>query len=478
MGLRTADEYKLGIRDNRNVYILGKKVIDPTEDPYLKVGVETAALDFHMAHDDKMRDIAVTTDPYTGEDISTYFTIQDHPESVLKRHELVKASSRYADGALPFVKDVGTDILNGLKVVSRLMGNREYEDRLDTYRRYCAHHDLSMAGCVTDVKGDRSKAPHEQSPDYYVRVVDQSKDEIVISGAKAHITAGAYVDELLIIPTRNMGPKDADFVVACAVPANAPGITQICRGSFRYTDPYHFPLAKPRKGHIESLIVFDNVRVPRERIFLLGDWRFAQAAAYAFAAYHRYTAVTYKIPIVEIYGGLAVLAAEANGISKVSHVREKLVNIIKYIETLKALAKAASLEVEDLFNTGLFAPSRLITNMAKLHFASNYHEFIRDIQDIAGGLLVTQPTYQDWENKDLRPYLEKYLGGAEPYDAESRLRVMSALHQCLASDQHGWSEVCTIHAEGSPASQKMMILAEAPLERYKKIAKDILGLSN
>ncbi len=478
MALKTAEEYKKGLRDGRRVFIMGEQVPDVTEDPYIKVGVETGAHDYLMGHDPKMRDMAVMKDPETGEEISSYFEIPDYPEAVKKRHELIKAACYYADGAIPFVKDVGTDIMNGLKVSARLMGNLEYEGRIDDYRKYCARNDLSIAGAVTDVKGDRSKSPSQQSsPDYFLRVVDETDSEIVVSGAKAHITASAYVDEILVIPTQNMSEADKDYAVAFATPINTPGITQICRPSFRYEDKNHFPTGKPRRGHVEALVIFDNVRVPKERVFLLREWKFAQHVAYAFAAYHRYTAVTYKMPILEYMTGLGILASEANGIQNKSHVRDKIINMVKYTETTKSLALAAGASPEDFGGTGLYIPNRLTANLAKLHFASNFHEFIRDIQDIAGGIVVTQPTYKDWENPELKPYLEKYLGGAGNYTAEERLKLMSTLHHIVASDFAGWHEVCTIHAEGSFAAQKMMILMEAPLEMYKKSAKDIVGLN-
>jgi 4-hydroxybutyryl-CoA dehydratase/vinylacetyl-CoA-Delta-isomerase len=477
MALRTAEQYRAGLKDDRKVFILGKQVPDVTEDPHIKVGVETAAFDFLMGHDPAMRDLAVMKDPATGEEVSTYFEVPDNPECVTRRHELVKAACYYADSALPFVKDVGTDIINGLTAVARIVGNKTYEKRIDDYRWYCARNDLSMSGAVTDVKGDRSKSPSEQgSPDYYLRIVDETEDEIVVSGAKAHITASAYTDEILVIPTRNLTEEEADYAVAFAVPANAPGISQICRPNFRYEDKYHFPTPRPRRGHLEALVIFDNVHVPKERVFLLRDWPFAQYVAYAFAAFHRFTAVTYKIPILEMMTGLGILAAEANGVAKAAHVREKFVNMIRYTETTKALAKAAHMDPENFRGSGLYIANCLTSNMAKLHFASNFHEFVRDIQDICGGILVTQPTYQDWEHMELKPYLERYMGGAGDYSAEQRLKLMSTLHHIAASDFAGWHEVCTIHAEGSFAAQKMMLSIEAPMEMYRERAKAIVGL--
>ena len=476
MALRTAEEYKQGLRDGRRVYLGGNEVPDVTEDPYIKVGVETAAFDFLMGHDPAFQEMAVTKDPETGEPVSRYFDVPDDPSAVTRRFELVSAACHYADGALPFVKDVGTDILNGLTAVARATGNQTYVGRLADYRQYCARKDLSLAGVVTDVKGDRSKPPAEQeSPDYYLRVVDETDDEIVVSGAKAHITASAYVDELLVIPTRNLSAAEADNAVAFAIPVKAPGITQICRPGFRYQDDLSFPTPRPKRGHVEALVVFDEVRVPKERVFLLREWQLAQAVAYTFSAFHRFTAVTYKIPILEIMTGMAMLAAEANGIERASNVRDRIIELIRYTETTRGLARAAQSEAEELAGSGLYVARPLLSNMAKMHFAAGFHEFIRNIQDIAGGLLVTQPTYRDWNHPELRPYLERYLGGAEPYDAERRLELFSLLRHLVASDFSGWHEVCTIHAEGSLATQKMMLLAEAPIDTYKDRARNAVG---
>ncbi len=476
MALRTAEQYREGLRDDRRVFILGERVADVTTDPFIRVGVETAAFDFLMGHDPELEELAVTQAPGSGEKVSSYFAVPISPEAVGKRYELVHSACQYADGALPFVKDVGTDALNGLLAVARGMGHETYVGRLEEYRRHCAAKDLSMCGAVTDVKGDRSKGPAGQrTPDYYLRVVGETDDAIVVSGAKAHITASAYTDEIIVLPTRNLGPDEADCAVAFAVPANARGLTHICRPSFRYEDRNHFPTPKPKRGHVEALLVFDHVRVPKERVFLLREWQAAQFAAYSFSAFHRFTAVTYKIPILERMAGLGMLVAEANGIAKASHVREHFVRMIQYTETTRGLAMSAIAEPENIGGTGLFVANTLRSNLAKLYFAEHFHEFVRSIQDLAGGLLVTQPTYRDWQNDELRTHLERYLGGAGEYTAEKRLSLLSMLHHLVASDFAGWHEVCTIHAEGSAAAQKMMLLSEAPTATYKRAARKVVG---
>ncbi|MBW2600103.1 MAG: 4-hydroxybutyryl-CoA dehydratase, partial [Deltaproteobacteria bacterium] len=187
MTLRTADEYKEGLKDGRTAYMLGKKIPDVTEDPYLKVGVETGAQDFVMADEPEYRDLSVIQDPETGEDISRFFELPDYKEQIRKRFELVLAGGRYDSGEfIPYIKDVGTDALNALYVVSNMMGDKKYIERIRNYRNMCARKDLSMALAMTDVNGDRSKGPLGQAhKDYYVHVVEENKDEIVVKGAKA-----------------------------------------------------------------------------------------------------------------------------------------------------------------------------------------------------------------------------------------------------------------------------------------------------
>ncbi len=475
MPLRTAEEYRAGLRDKRVVYKQGRRVDDVTVDPHIEVGVETAALDFDFAEENP--DLATAPHPKTGDVMSAYFKLPDSPEAVGARYKLVLGASRFADAALPFVKDVGTDILNGLAAVTRIVGDPEYIRRLDDYRWDCASRDVAMAGCVTDPKGDRSKSPSEQpNPDAYLRVVDETADHIVVRGAKAHITAGPYVDELLVVPTRNLTAAEADYAVAFSIPVATDGITQIVRPSFPADDPDLFPQARARRGHLESLVIFDDVVVPKERVFLQGEFQAAQYVAYSFSAFHRFTAVTYKIPILEYMAGLGLLAAEANGIAKASHVKEHVVQMIRYVETTKALARSAIIEPDNFGGSGLFVADRLASNMAKLHFASGFHEFVRRLQDIAGGILVTQPTHADWQNDELRPYLQQYLGGAPGWDAETRMKLLSCMQHVIASDFSGWHEVCTIHAEGSMAACKKMLLSEAPTKAYKAHARDLVGL--
>ncbi len=476
MAIRTPEEYRQSLRDGRRVYIFGEKVDDVTTHPVLKIGTETAAGDYVLTEskDPAIRDLFVAQHPETGEPISRYFTIPKTPDDIDKRLQMVGQSIRLT-GGLPFGKDIGTDCLNAIMATAERMGKPEYKERARDYLEHLRKNDLMLCGAVTDVKGDRSKVPSQQAhPDYYLHVVDQNKDGIIVKGAKIHITGAPAANEILVVPTRQMREKEAEYSVAFAVPANAEGVTFICRPGRGERSPAEFPQGRPVRGLVEAMIVFDNVFVPWERVFMCGEWQYSMLLAYTFATYHRFTAVAYKIPAVEALAGCAVAMAEANGVERAGHIRAKVVEVAAYVETLKALAHAAV--KSPVYYGEICVPSPLITNMAKLHFARNYHEIMKLVQDISGGIIATSPTYLDWQNPDIHDYLEHYLGASPKYTTEERLRLIQFTHNLVASTESAYMEIVTVHGEGSMEAQRMMIYAESPLKEYRDLALRAAGI--
>lgn len=476
MAIRTADEYRQSLRDGRSVYMFGEKVEDVTTHPILKIGTDTAAGDFELTEskDPAVRDLFVAEHPETGEPISRYFATPKTPQDIDLRMQMIQKSIRLT-GGLPFGKDIGTDCLNAIMATAEQMGKLEYKERAHAYLERLRQNDLMLCGAVTDVKGDRSKVPSAQiHPDYYVRIVDRNKDGIIVNGAKIHITGAPAANEIMVVPTRQMRENEAEYAVSFAVPVATKGVHLICRPGRGERSPAEFPSTRPTRGLVEAMIVFDNVFVPWERVFLSGEWQYSMLLAYTFATYHRFTAVSYKIPIVELMAGAALAMAEVNGLDKVGHIRGKLSEVVAYVETLKALGTAAI--KSPVFYGEICVPNPLITNMAKLHFAKNYHEIIKTIQDIAGGIITTMPTYLDWQNPDIHDYLDHYLGASARYTTEERMRLLQLTHNLVASADSAHMEVTTVHAEGSMEAQRMMILIESPLKQYRDMALELAGV--
>jgi 4-hydroxybutyryl-CoA dehydratase/vinylacetyl-CoA-Delta-isomerase len=475
MGLKTPTEYKESLRDGREVYIDGERVDDVTTHPKLKVAMETAAFDYEMAEMPEYRDLAVVKDEKTGEEYSRYFHRPKDGGDLLKRHELMLTASRLNYTTTPFAREM-IDAFNGCWVTAHAMGNKDYIERTENYLQYLRKNDLSLGGAITDAKGDRmlrAADPKQSHPDYYLRVVDKNKDGIVVRGAKAHITATPYLNEMIVMPCRNMTEADADYAVAFATPVNARGIKQICHPFDYHRGGGDFPLDIPIRSHTDALIIFDDVFVPWERVFLCGEWQYAATAVYNFAYLHRHTATTYHIAWVELLVGLAALMADYNGVTRAANIRDQLTELIYYVNTMKSLARASCLDC--VVHSGLAIPNPVTANVAKYFYANNYHSIVKIVEDISGGLLTTAPSYADWQNPETRKYIERYLGGRDGASAEARLRVLQALRHYPALGVE--IDVNNIHAEGSLMAERLTIYGEGrkDLEIYKQLANHLAG---
>lgn len=204
---------------------------------------------------------------------------------------------------------------------------------------------------------------------------------------------------------------------------------------------------------------------------MCGEWQYAGALANTFVQFHRFTAAAYKLPMCELFIGASALIAEYNGVARASHVRDKLIELVAWAETTRGLLVAASME-HGVVSPGVAVPNTTLTNIAKHHFARNYHMMVQNVQDIAGGLLATAPYRLDWENEVTRPYLDHYLGGVEGVSGEKRMRAMNLIRDIAASGFGGYQEILSIHAEGSLAAQRITILREYDIESCVALAKE------
>lgn len=275
MGLRTPEQYKASLKDGREVYYRGELVTDVTTHPIIGTAVEHACIDYRMAEDPRYRDLAICIDPQTKEPYSRYFHLPRNADDLLKRSQLIAASTREGATLVVLIKEIGTDALFALHIVAEEMAKRgkpEYKERVEKYYKMCRDRDYGVAVAQSDVKGDRSMGPQGQEhPDYYLRVVEERKDGIVVRGAKVHTSVLTNTDEVIVLPTRAMKPEDKAYSVAFAVPAATKGLKLLASsyGGFK-KDPFEFPISASHKM-METLTVFDDVFVPWERVFMNGE---------------------------------------------------------------------------------------------------------------------------------------------------------------------------------------------------------------
>jgi aromatic ring hydroxylase len=468
--LRTADEYRRSLLDGRVLHYRGRRVRDVTAEPDLRVAVDHAALDFEVGHDPAYHDLAVAKDADSGEDYSAYYRIPGSAEDLLARSKLIETITGLGGTLVTLVKEIGSDALFAMQRVL----DGEALDRARAYYDHCRDGDLAVAVAQTDVKGDRGLAPSEQpDPDLYLRVVDTSREGIVVRGAKCHTSVSANANEIIVLPTRAMGADDRDYAVAFAVPADAPGLSMYVSGySAGDHDEFEFPVSSRHKM-VETLTVFDDVFVPWDRVFCCREPELAGPLALTFVEYHRFTAVSYKLPLLDALAGSAALVAEMNGVAGAGHIRDKLTQLVIYAETVRGLTELAARRAHEGAH-GIWYPDPLTTNLAKYTFATRYHDALELVQDCAGGLVVTGPGAEDWANPEIRAVLQKYYRAAAP--ADERLRVMNLIADLTARDFGGYHAVLAVHAEGSIEAEKMQILRSYDPRAALAYARRLAGL--
>jgi 4-hydroxybutyryl-CoA dehydratase / vinylacetyl-CoA-Delta-isomerase len=481
--LRTPEQYRASLRDGRAVYFKGRLVPDVTLHPTISVAVNHACIDYSMAEDPAYRDLATVAGDGTTGAYSRYYHLPASPEDLLRRSELIETATALGNTLVVLIKEIGTDALFALHVVASKMDSSlgtSYLPRVRAFYEHCRDEDLALAVAQTDPKGDRAKGPSEQSrPEAYLRIVEQHPDGIVVRGAKVHTSVSTNANELIVLPTRAMTAADADYAVAFAVPVNTPGLKLLASAFGAHDEPrseFDFPITARHKM-METLTVFDDVFVPTERVFLCREWQYAGPLALSFVEFHRFTAISYKLPLVDALVGAGQILADYNGIGRAAHVRDKLIRLISYAETLRALTHHAATKARTA-NLGIAVPDALTVNMAKYHFAENYHAAVRLLQDIAGGLPVTGPSIEDVESEETGRYVERYLGGREGVTTQQRLRAMNFVKDLAASDYGGYQEVLAVHAEGSLEAEKLMIARSYNSERTVKLVERMAGLDS
>ena len=355
-----------------------------------------------------------------------------------------------------------------------------YHENFKKFAAYCQTKDLTVDGAMTDPKGDRSKAPHEQAdPDLFLRVVERREDGIVVRGAKAHQTGIINSHEVIVMPTIAMGEADKDYAVSFAVPVDAEGIYMIIgRQSCdtRKLEGADMDTGNPEFGGVEALVVFDDVFVPNDRIFLNGEYEFAGMLVERFAGYHRQSYGGCKVGVGDVLIGASAVAAEYNGCQKASHIKDKLIEMIHLNETLFSCGIACSAEGAPTAS-GNYLINLLLANVCKQNVTRFPYEIARLAEDIAGGLMVTAPSEKDLKDPVIGPVVEKYFKGVSNVSTENRLKILRLIENLTLGTAAVGYRTESMHGAGSPQAQRIMISRQGNLEAKKELAKSLAKIT-
>ena len=478
MALMTGEQYIESIRKlNMKIYMFGEKIESPVDDPILRPSLNSVRMTYDLAQDPEYENLMTVVSPYTGEKVNRFTHIHQSTEDLKNKVKMQRLCGQKT--AACFQRCVGMDAFNAVFSTTYETDKKygtNYHENFRNFMMYCQNNDLTVDGAMTDPKGDRSKAPHAQEdPDLYLRVVERREDGIVVRGAKAHQTGMCNSHEVIVMPTIAMGPDDKDYAVSFAVPTDAEGIFMIIgRQSCdtRKLEGSAMDVGNQEFGGVEALVIFDDVFVPNDRIFLNGEYEFAGMLVERFAGYHRQSYGGCKVGVGDVLIGAAAVAAEYNGAQKASHIKDKLIEMMHLNETLYCCGIACSTEGHPT-ESGNYLIDLLLANVCKQNVTRFPYEIVRLAEDIAGGLMVTAPSEKDLRDPELGKYVDKYFRGVNDVSTENRLRILRLIENLALGTAAVGYRTESMHGAGSPQAQRIMIQRQGNLGHKKQLAKAI-----
>ncbi|MFC1967320.1 4-hydroxyphenylacetate 3-hydroxylase family protein [Chloroflexota bacterium] len=480
--MKTAQEYIDSMRSmDFELYMFGERVTNHVDNPIIRPTMNCVAATYELAEKPELAETMTATSHLTGKKINRFTHIHQSTEDLAKKSMMGRRLGAYTGSC--FQRCVGMDAMNALSIVTYDIDQKygtEYNKRFLEFLKYMQDEDLVCCGAMTDPKGDRLLRPsHQTDLDQYLHVVEEKPDGIIVRGAKLHQTGAVNSHQIIAMPTRAMGEEDKDFAISFALPADTKGIIyvygrQSC--DTRKIDSPNMDVGNILYGGQECMVIFNDVFVPWERVFMYKEWDFAYDLVEKFAAYHRQSYAC-KSGIGNVLIGATQLVSEYNGAAKASHIREKIVEMVHLNETMMSCSLACAYRGH-CEPSGTYLVDMLLANVSKLNVTRFPYQMARFAQEIAGGSIVTMPSEKDFRDPEIGKYVGKYLKGVDGVSTEDRMRVMRLIENITL----GLGAVCylteSMHGAGSPQAQKIMIGREANIDGMKNAAKKLAGIDS
>jgi 4-hydroxybutyryl-CoA dehydratase/vinylacetyl-CoA-Delta-isomerase len=482
MALKTPEEFEATIKSMKpRVFMNGKLLESVFDNPNTRTVVESNKASYAWALDPEYKDIMSVHSPLIDEPINRYTHVSSSVDDLVAKAQAGTFTAERLGTCI--YRCAGYDAFHSLAATTWEMDKdlgTNYYPRFIEYLKMVQRNDLSVAGALTEPRGHRMKRAIDwPDPDLSLRIVEKTDDGIVVRGAKINISGAFASHELVVLPQNAHTEDEKEYAVAFAVPTDAEGITYICQYS-----PYSaerdqaedmYELGNPLYGQREtSMVIFDNVFIPWERVFHCGEFNYSIRLVTRFAKTHRMTCGgTCKVGFMNQIIGACKLIQQYKGLDEVPHINDQITEMVVLRETGRACGlHAARMGAEDPPGSGVFMPDDLMGNVSKLNICDAFWRTMALAGDIGGGLIVTMPSLKELKNPETSKYVEEFFsfGSSEP--TENILKVHKLLQNWTAG-QHG---VGTWHGAGPVMAQKIMIQRLANFEHEKNLVKETLGI--
>jgi 4-hydroxyphenylacetate 3-monooxygenase len=405
MGARTGAEYLAGLRAaTPEIWIGGERVQNVVDHPAFCHGARSLARLYDMQHQPELLDEMTYASPTNGDRVGMSFLTPRSSSDLVKRRRMMSRWAEQTGGMMGRTPDYLNSSLMAFSAAAGYFGSTDprFAENVRNYGDHVREHDLCLTHTLINPQSNRSVGPAGQADPYLAAAIANETDAgLVIRGARMLATLAPLADEIAVFPSTVLKgqPEERPYAFAFAIRCDTPGLRFICRDSYDTGRPvFDNPLAS-RFEEMDCVVIFDDVLVPWERVFIHGDVAACNGAyAKTNAVVHMmHQVVTKNVAKSEYILGLASLMIETIGVDQFQHVQEKVAEIITYLETMKACLRAAEADAA-IDEWGVACPARMPLDVARNMFPKMYPRMIEILQLLGASGLMATPSLADLES--------------------------------------------------------------------------------
>jgi len=410
----------------REVWLRGERVEDVTSHPAFRAPTRQIARLYDMQHEPAYAD--VLTRPGPNGPIGTSFVAPTSYADLVGRREAFQVWSEATLGLMGRSPDfLNTTVMAFAEEpgVFAQLGQR-YADNVARYYEYVRDNDLFLTHALITPQTDRSRSSAEQADAFlHMGVVEETADGLIVRGARMLATLAPMADELIIYSLPGLRPGDERHAAVFAIPIETPGLRLISREPF--DDGTRNRFDHPLSAHFEeadSLVVFDDVLVPWDRVFLHGSVELANKL-YAETNLRQHTAHQTGVRglvKMQFITGVAMKLAQTVKIDSFLHVQHKLGELVAATETCRALIRAAEIDHETSSSGNSLRCGFLPLQTLRMHLSAAYPKAAEVLQTLGAGGLLMMPSAEDF-GSEIGDDIARYFQGADGLDATQRVRL-------------------------------------------------------
>ncbi|MGE5701899.1 MAG: 4-hydroxyphenylacetate 3-hydroxylase family protein [Clostridia bacterium] len=429
MGIRTGAQYIEALKSRQpEVWMSGRRITSVFDEPVFKRPILEMANLYDLQHDPKVQDRITHICEETGERVNNAFLVPKNYEDLQKRRAVFEVFAKTTFGLMGRTPDFLNVVLTSMYSNADFLDkyNRNWSENVKQYYRYIRDNDLFLTHAIINPQNDRSKSSHEQNDMFtHLGAVRETPEGLIVRGAKMLATLAPITDEVIIYSFPGYQPGDERYALAFAVPADTPGLRMLCREPMQdgLRPLFDHPLAS-RFEEMDAILVFDDVLVPWERVFLYNN---VEAANLLYPktgiaqqpAHQSGVRGLYKL---QFAAEVACRVADSIGVDVFLHVQDQLGELIQSVETIRALLRIAEYEYETL-PSGEVMPGGVSLETIRGLMPKLYPRAIEVIQIIGAGGLLMSPTGADFAHPEVAEDMDRYFVGRKGVSGEERVRL-------------------------------------------------------